>query len=156
MKLRSESAARTRAIAARLAGVVAPGDVILVVGDLGSGKTTFVQGLAAGLDVAEPVTSPTYTIVQEYRGRLPLVHVDVYRLDRMHEFDDLAVDELGAARGVTVVEWGDVVALALPADHLLVRIEVTDAPDERVIVFEPAGGWRARAAALERAFEQRA
>lgn len=153
MKLRSDGAGRTRAIAATVAESLDAGDVVLVAGELGAGKTTFVQGLAAGLGVAEPVTSPTYTIVQEYRGRLPLVHVDVYRLDRMQEFDDLGIDELGAARGVTVIEWGDVVARVLPRDHLLVRIEPGDAPDERFIVFEPAGSWRSRAAALQRALE---
>src|ERR1700704_105160 len=99
-----ETAAAGRDLASRLSA----GSVVLLFGDLGAGKTAFVRGLAEGLGIpAENVSSPTFTIMQEYRGgRLPLFHVDLYRLNDSHEVDDLGVDEI-AADGVLAVEWGE-------------------------------------------------
>ena len=135
--------ADTVAVAGRLAAEVRPGDVIALAGPLGSGKTRFAGGLAAGLGVQEQVVSPTFVLMREYRsGFIPFVHVDVYRLSSMNEFDDLEVFER-AAEGVVVIEWGDVVAPTLPADHLVVRIDV--GPDhERTIEFLPSGSWKSR------------
>ncbi|MDZ4825434.1 MAG: tRNA (adenosine(37)-N6)-threonylcarbamoyltransferase complex ATPase subunit type 1 TsaE [Actinomycetota bacterium] len=149
MKFRTQSAAQTRALAELLAEVLEPGDVVLLGGDLGSGKTTFAQGLAAGLGVDEPVTSPTYTIVQEYEGRLPIAHVDVYRLDRVQEIYDLGFEDFFDGERVTLVEWGDVVARAFPVDHLVVQIVATAVGDERDIVFEFQGRWQARRGRVE-------
>ncbi len=155
MKLRTESPDQTRAVAAALGELLVRGDVVLLVGDLGAGKTAFVQGLASGLGVEEPVTSPTFTIVQEYEGRLPLVHVDVYRLDRVQDLYDLGLEEAGD-RGVTVVEWGDLVEQAVPAAHLVVRIEPGAADTERVLEFDYHGSrWRGRQAAVEHALSER-
>jgi tRNA threonylcarbamoyladenosine biosynthesis protein TsaE len=124
---------------------------VLLVGDLGAGKTAFVQGLARGLGVEEPVTSPTFTIVQEYRGRLPMAHVDVYRLDRVQDLYDLGFDEL-VDDGVTVVEWGDLVEQVVPADHLVVRIEPGPADNDRVLELSYHGArWRGRRDDVERA-----
>jgi tRNA threonylcarbamoyladenosine biosynthesis protein TsaE len=98
----------TRAIAVTLAAELTPGSVLLLSGDLGAGKTAFVRGLAAGLGISsDEVTSPTFTLVHEYRGgRLPLIHVDLYRLDRA-DLDDIGLDEDLAARGVVAIEWAE-------------------------------------------------
>jgi tRNA threonylcarbamoyladenosine biosynthesis protein TsaE len=120
--------------------------VIVLSGDLGTGKTAFAQGVARGLGVTEQVVSPTFTIVREYHGRLPLAHVDVYRLDKVQELHDLGFDELLEER-VTLVEWGDVAAPALPSERLEVRLELSglDAADDREIRLSPLGeSWQAR------------
>ncbi len=151
MTIRTDSPDGTRAVAAALGEVLVAGDLVLLVGDLGAGKTAFVQGLARGLGVEEPVTSPTFTIVQEYRGRLPLAHVDVYRLDRVQDLYDLGFDEL-VDDGVTVVEWGDLVEQVVPADHLVVRIEPGPADNDRVLELSYHGArWRGRRDDVERA-----
>jgi len=156
MKLRTESSDQTRAVAAALGELLVAGDLVLLVGDLGAGKTAFVQGLARGLEVEDPVTSPTFTIVQEYAGRLPLTHVDVYRLERVQDLYDLGLEERGD-RGVTVVEWGDLVEQAVPAEHLVIRIEPGAADTERVLELSCHGPrWRGRQDALERAVSEQA
>jgi tRNA threonylcarbamoyladenosine biosynthesis protein TsaE len=114
----------TRRAARTLAAHLAPGDSIGLVGDLGAGKTCFVQGLARGLGVPDSVrvTSPTFTLINEHRGgRLPLFHVDLYRIDDARELDHIGLDELFRAPGVVAVEWCDRFPV-LPADHL--RIEL--------------------------------
>ena len=124
----SETTAAGRDFAAR----VQPGDVVLLTGDLGAGKTAFVRGLAAGLEIdAGEVTSPTFTLIQEYSGgRLPLYHVDLYRLKPI-EVDDLGLDELTSGAGVTAIEWPD--RLPRPfQDAIKVRIEHGD-DNERTI-----------------------
>jgi tRNA threonylcarbamoyladenosine biosynthesis protein TsaE len=153
MTTRTASPDATRALAAALASVVEAGDVISLVGDLGAGKTAFAQGLARGLGVAGPVTSPTFTIVQEYEGRLPVAHVDVYRLDTIQDLYDLGFDELIDDGRVTIVEWGDLIAPALPADHLVVRIDPGDADTERVLELSFHGArWLGRRAVIEQAW----
>ena len=110
---RSASPDATRALAARLAGVARRGDVIVLQGSLGAGKTTFAQGFARGLGVEGPVTSPTFTLVRQYPCALgQLVHVDVYRLDRLAEVADLGLADL-VEEGVALVEWGDAARPAL-------------------------------------------
>jgi tRNA threonylcarbamoyladenosine biosynthesis protein TsaE len=104
----SQSEEETVGIARRLADTLAAGDIVLLFGDLGAGKTAFVRGLAEGLNIdPADVTSPTFTLVQEYRaGRLPLIHVDLYRLNNPREIDDLGLEELGA-NAVLAIEWAD-------------------------------------------------
>lgn len=122
MRIRTRSVEETRAVAGELAAVLEPGDVVVLSGDLGGGKTAFVQGACAALGVVEPVTSPTFAIVQEYDGRWPIAHVDVYRLDTLQELHDLGFAELVDDDRITFVEWGDRVRAALPARHLDVAI----------------------------------
>ena len=145
-------AGQTRALAATLAAVAEPGDVVLLAGDLGTGKTTFAQGFAAGLGIDEPVTSPTFTLVRSYTGRLTMHHVDVYRLDRLQEALDLDLATMIDDGGVTVIEWGDVVAPVLPAEFLEVRLDYGEADSERTVTLRPVGSrWSSRDAKLHRA-----
>jgi len=135
----------TDALARRVADVLEPGDVVLLAGDLGTGKTTFTRGIARGLGVAEPVVSPTFTLAREYRGRLRLVHTDVYRLDRVQELIDLGLEDLAGDDAVTVVEWGDVVSGQFARDRLEVRLEFVSDDDRRQITLAPLGvSWTAR------------
>jgi len=120
----SRSEDETRHIAAGLAGSLQPGAVLLLSGDLGAGKTAFVRGLAEGLGIsADDVTSPTFTLVHEYRGgRLPLIHVDLYRLDRA-ELDEIGLDENLAANGVVAIEWAERLVRRVPR---ALEIEISD------------------------------
>ena len=143
------SAEETKALAGSIAALLQSGDVVVLAGDLGSGKTTFAQGLGRALGVTEPVVSPTFTIVRQYEARLPLVHVDVYRLDHLQELHDLGLEELIDGQAVTLVEWGDMVASYLPVERLDVWLEAGAGDDDRVITLVPHGpSWFARADAL--------
>lgn len=145
----------TRALGAELAGFVDTGDLIVLAGDLGAGKTAFTQGLAQGLGVAEAVTSPAFVLVRSYTGRIALTHIDVYRLDHLQEVFDLGISEIVDSGGVTVVEWGDVVTPALPADLLEVRLDQADADDDRRLDFFTVGpSWMPRMAALGKALSR--
>lgn len=135
----------TRILGAALAPMLLPGDVISLSGDLGAGKTVFVQGLAAALGVHAAVTSPTFTIVHEYEGRYRVVHVDVYRLSSFQEVLDLGFEELVDPEAILVVEWGEAVAPMLPARYLQVEIRNThpELDSRREIIFKPVGAdWR--------------
>ena len=139
----------TRALAGEIAALAKPGDLVVLAGDLGTGKTAFAQGFARGLGAGEPVTSPAFILVRTYEGRLPMIHMDVYRLDQMQELVDLGIAELLDDGGVTLVEWGDAVTPALPADFLEVRLESGTAPDDRLLTVRSVGpSWPPRAQAL--------
>lgn len=140
LSLRCATYAETRTLGRSLAALARPGDVIIVEGPLGAGKTAFVSGIGEGLGVAEPVTSPTFTIVRHYlSGFVPLVHCDVYRLGSAGEFEDLDILET-ASEAVLVVEWGDMVAASLPTDRLRVFVS-GQGDDPRTVTFGPAGSW---------------
>jgi tRNA threonylcarbamoyladenosine biosynthesis protein TsaE len=119
----TNSPEETWALAAELANELAPGTVIALHGDLGSGKTCLVQGLAAALGIDEPVTSPTYTLIGEYQGRLPLHHIDLYRLSGPEEAVGLGLEEYFDADGITAIEWAERAEGLLPPDLLHIRIE---------------------------------
>ncbi len=127
----TKSADDTRDLGAALAALARPRDVILLSGDLGAGKTTFAQGFGRGLGVEDDVVSPTFTLMRNYQGRLPLLHCDVYRLDHLQEVIDLGLPELLDDGAVALIEWGDVVAPTLGPDFLEVRIEFARGDDER-------------------------
>lgn len=160
--------AATKAFAGRLALLLRPGDVLLLDGDLGAGKTTFTQGLAAAVGVDSGVTSPTFTLMNIYAttAGFDLVHVDVYRLERLSEVVDLALPEMIEDGAVVVVEWGGRAASALPGPHLHITIErgsadadaagadaapgMPDPESSRTIRLRPDGEpWQARRAQLE-------
>jgi tRNA threonylcarbamoyladenosine biosynthesis protein TsaE len=132
----SHTPAETGDLGARLAAYLHPGDVINLSGDLGAGKTRFVQGLAAELGVTEHVTSPTFAIIKEYRGALlPLYHFDVYRLESARELADLGYEDYWFGDGATVIEWGDKFKDLLPANALTIEFKRGDATDQRDLSF---------------------
>ena len=152
---RTKSAEDTRDLARAVAPVAQPGDVILLAGDVGTGKTTFTQGFADALGVTEPVTSPTFILMRTYEGTPPLVHLDVYRLEHLQEVIDLGFAELLDDGAVALVEWGDVVAPALPADFLEIRFDYDAGDDDRRVQLRPVGPrWSPRLPALSRAVER--
>ena len=134
MQITTHSADETQALGQKLASRLAPGDVIAYFGDLGAGKTAFTRGLALGLGITDPVTSPTYTIVNEYlSGRIPLFHFDMYRLSSSDELFDIGWEDYLSRGGVCAVEWSENVADALQ-DAICVTIEKdADEPDTRHI-----------------------
>lgn len=139
----------TRSLGAALAGIARPGDIVLLSGDLGTGKTALTQGFAAGLGVTEQVVSPTFTLARDYDGRLRLHHLDVYRLDHLQEAIDLGLAELTDDGGVTLIEWGEVVIPTLPPDYLEIRLTYGADDDERLLELVPVGvQWATRAPAL--------
>lgn len=149
--LRSLNHDVTAALGRGVASLVIPGDVIVLAGPLGAGKTRFVQGFAAGLDVSGRVTSPTFVLVRRHAGRIPLVHVDAYRLDDAAALVTLDDDVL-AADVVTCIEWGEHVAPALPEERLEVEVrvdgDVGDAPRD-VTITAHGTGWDVRSERLE-------
>ncbi|MCU1369130.1 MAG: tRNA threonylcarbamoyl adenosine modification protein YjeE [Ilumatobacteraceae bacterium] len=146
---RTSDVEQTRLLAAAVAGLVRAGDLLLLVGDLGAGKTAFTQGFARALGIAEQVTSPTFTLARSYTGRLVLHHLDVYRLDRLQEAEDLGLAELLDDGGVVVIEWGDAIIPVLQPEYLEVRIVLGAGDDDRELAFRPVGSaWAARASAL--------
>ena len=133
----SQSEHDTRAIAMKLADALSAGSVLLLSGDLGAGKTAFVRGLAEGLGISpDEVTSPTFTIVHEYRaGRLPLIHVDLYRLDRA-DLDEIGLDDDLAPRGFVAIEWAERLSRRIPG---AVSVTITDeGGDRRQVAVDPA------------------
>ena len=131
--------AEMESLGRRLAATLKPGDIVLLNGSLGAGKTLFISGIAQALGVEVPVTSPTFLVVREYDGILPLTHVDVYRLASTAEFTDLELVET-SADGVLAIEWGSAVRSALPLDVLSIDIKVEDG-DVRSVAFHGEGEW---------------
>lgn len=141
----STSPAQTGALATTLAEAAEPGDVLVLVGDLGAGKTAFSKAYGKALGVAETMTSPTFTLAREYQGRLTLHHLDVYRLEMMAEVLDLDLPDLLDSGGVVLIEWGDAILPMLPRDFLEVRFTFGEGDDDRTIEFNPIGPrWCAR------------
>ncbi|OCA88706.1 tRNA (N6-adenosine(37)-N6)-threonylcarbamoyltransferase complex ATPase TsaE [Bacillus sp. FJAT-27225] len=126
----------TLRLSERLAGFLKPGDVLTLEGDLGAGKTTFTKGLAVGLGIKRMVNSPTFTIIKEYYGRMPLYHMDVYRVS--DQYEDLGFDEYFNGEGVTVVEWAHLIGEQLPAERLDIRITL-EPDNRRKLLFTPRG-----------------
>ncbi len=137
LRLESGGPEETRAAGERLGALLMAGDIVLLEGELGAGKTTFVQGVARGLGYDGSVSSKSFVLLGEYAGRVKLYHADLYRLADPDQVLDLALDEV-SANGVLVVEWPERADGMFPEDHLLVRFEVTG-EDRRVLWFEAVG-----------------
>ncbi|MDP2728315.1 MAG: tRNA (adenosine(37)-N6)-threonylcarbamoyltransferase complex ATPase subunit type 1 TsaE [Dehalococcoidia bacterium] len=123
LTLVTHSPRQTQALGSLMGRLARPGDVILLVGPLGAGKTCLVQGLARGLGVHDYVTSPTFTIIREYRGKMPLYHMDCFRIEGPEGTRELGLEDYFAGRGLCVVEWADRIINELPSQHLLVTLE---------------------------------
>ena len=132
----ADSPEATAAAGERLGARLGPGDVVGLTGELGAGKTCFVQGLARGLGVTSTATSPTFVLVNEYRGRLPVHHVDVYRTQSLTELLDLGLEELIGGAGVTLIEWADRCEALLPARTIRVHIEGVGDEPRRITITE--------------------
>jgi tRNA threonylcarbamoyladenosine biosynthesis protein TsaE len=159
--LRTTGPEDTRRLAAALAGLLRPGDVVSLTGELGAGKTCFVQGAAAALGVTDAVTSPSFLLRRDYRGRMPVIHLDVYRLESLQEVLDLGFADSADRDAVAFVEWGDAMNQLLPPDHVEVELRLGEPADqagedldldalaeERSVVLRAHGpDWRRRLAA---------
>ncbi len=152
IQARTSAPEETKELAAAIAALCGAGDLILLVGDLGAGKTAFTQGFGVALGVEDPITSPTFTLANEYQGRLLVHHLDVYRIEQLEEVRDLAIPELLDGAAITLIEWGDTILPALPGDYLEVRLTFGEEDDDRVIELRVAGPrWMARKKALAEA-----
>ena len=129
----SKSPADTRRLGERLARLLKPGDVVLLQGDLGAGKTCFAQGIGKGLHVQEPVKSSSFVLVNEYHGRLHVYHADLFRLSDPQDVYELGLEE-NAADGLLLVEWPEVALSELPPEHLLARFATTGARSRRIVL----------------------
>jgi tRNA threonylcarbamoyladenosine biosynthesis protein TsaE len=123
LKLATHSPEETQHLGTHIGELAKAGDVILLVGRLGSGKTCLAQGIAWGLGIAEYATSPSFVLIREYQGRFPLYHIDFYRLDRVEEVVDLGLEDYLCGEGVCVVEWAEKALGVLPQEHLLIELE---------------------------------
>ncbi|HLR35517.1 MAG TPA: tRNA (adenosine(37)-N6)-threonylcarbamoyltransferase complex ATPase subunit type 1 TsaE [Tissierellales bacterium] len=123
----------TKKFGMKLGEILKSGDLISLMGDLGAGKTTLTQSIAQGLEINDYVTSPTFTLINEYEGKLPLYHFDVYRLGSIDELYDLGYEEYFYSNGVTIVEWGDKVLDLLPKDRINIKIEKGKKFQDRII-----------------------
>jgi tRNA threonylcarbamoyladenosine biosynthesis protein TsaE len=130
----SHSEAQTRRLGARLAQFLQPGDVIGLVGDLGSGKTRWIQGVCQGLGVEDPVISPTFILVNEYQGRYPIYHIDLYRLETTAEILTFGLEEYLYGAGVSLIEWADRARHLLPDDLLRVELYYLENTKRRVVL----------------------
>lgn len=147
--VRTAAVEETQDVAARIAALCQRGDLLILSGDLGAGKTAFTQGFGRALGIEEPITSPTFTLANEYQGDITLHHLDVYRIEELEEVRDLALPELLDGPAVTVIEWGDVIAPALPSDFLEVRFSFGSGDDDREMAMRCIGSrWSARSTAL--------
>jgi len=137
---RTESPEQTQSLAERLGRLLQPGDVIALVGELGSGKTLFSQGLARGLEVPESfyITSPTFAIINEYPGRIAFYHLDLYRVDSVAEFSELGLEEILYGQGAVAIEWAERLGENLPGERLEVRLAFSD-ETSRSLIFHAFG-----------------
>lgn len=133
---------QTERLGRALAGALRPGDVVFLSGELGAGKSVFARGVARGLGVEDPVTSPTFTLLACHAGRVPLNHFDLYRLEDEEDFEAAGLSDYVGGEAVSVIEWPERCVGALPACHLDVRIAYGEADDERIISITPRGGFR--------------
>lgn len=132
--LKSNSVSQTKKYATSLALLLSPGCTLILTGDLGAGKTTFTKALARALGVKSVVTSPSFTLLKEYEGKLDLFHLDLYRIRTIEEIQDLALEDIYTAGGITVIEWGDKLASLLPQEYIEIEIKNPDGNERDLVV----------------------
>lgn len=152
LRAHTTSPEETEALGRRLGALLRAGDLVALSGELGTGKTVLARGIAVGAGASGYVASPTFTIVREYRGPTPVYHVDLYRLDRPQQLDDLGLDEILDGDGIVVIEWAEKALPLLPAERLWITIRFAEREDARELLVTPAG---ARYAALVARLEPR-
>jgi tRNA threonylcarbamoyladenosine biosynthesis protein TsaE len=130
----SHSESQTRRLGARLAALLKPGDVLALIGDLGSGKTRWVQGVCEGLGVTDPVISPSFTLINEYPGRWPVYHIDLYRIEDPHELFTIGLEDYLYGSGICLIEWADRAANILPESHLAIELYHLEETKRRVVL----------------------
>ena len=136
IRLNSEQEETTYKIGFKLGTLLEPGDVICLTGDLGAGKTTMTKAISEALGVQEDVTSPTFTIIHEYSGKIPVYHFDVYRINRIEEMEDLGYEEYFYGEGVCIVEWASMIEEIIPDKRLWIHISIARDGEGRILDFQ--------------------
>jgi tRNA threonylcarbamoyladenosine biosynthesis protein TsaE len=140
-ELTTESAEETRAWGRKLAGRLQPGDCLLLIGQLGAGKTTLVQGIAEGLQInPREVISPTFVLIREYDGKIPLYHIDAYRIQNPGELIEVGIEEYFRRPGIVVIEWGEKVRAIVPSEAIEVHFEILEGDRRKIRLTFPKGG----------------
>ena len=139
ISVRTSSVEETRDLASLLKKVFKAGDVVVLSGDLGAGKTAFTQGLGLALGIENPITSPTFTLANRYEGELTLNHLDVYRLEHLQEVEELGLSELIDSNSLTVIEWGDVISSVIREGYLEISLNLGEGIGDRIVDFRPIG-----------------
>ncbi len=137
-KIISSTPKQTQDIGFYIGKIIRPGDILLMIGNLGAGKTCLTQGIARGMGIKEYTSSPSFVLVKEYQGKIPLFHIDLYRIDRIEEISDLGLDDYLYGNGVCVIEWADRAIDFLPAENMLIKITATS-KTSRNLEFLPYG-----------------
>jgi len=128
----------THSLGKLVGSLLVPGDVVAITGELGAGKTTFIKGLAEGTGVSDFVSSPSFVIINEYSGKIPFFHVDLYRLNDLSEIEDIAIEEYFERKGIVAIEWAEKLKSLLPGKHIKIDIEATN-ESERKFIFTEIG-----------------
>lgn len=149
LEIISNSPAQTKRLGMQLGMLAKPGDVILLVGTLGAGKTCLTQGIARGLGISEYTPSPSFVLVREYQSKLPLYHIDLYRLDLIEAIAQLGLDDYLYGNGICVVEWADKGLSVLPEEHLLIEIQFISSTERRLIFTPKSARYREMLSKLE-------
>ena len=139
MKIELKNLEDTKSFGEKLGKVLKKGDIISLNGELGAGKTTLTKSIGVGLGVDEYITSPTFSLINEYRGRIPVYHFDVYRLENIDEIDDLGFDEYFYGDGVCIIEWADKIKEFLPKENIVLDIEKGPDADKRIVALSGRG-----------------
>lgn len=137
----SHNEEQTHRIGERIAARLEPGAIVCLTGDLGAGKTTLTQSILRSLGITTPITSPTYTIVNEYADPIPVLHFDVYRITSLDEMEDIGFEDYLARRAIVIIEWADLIAPLIPEGALWVDLRYTDTDGEREIRFRGGEGF---------------
>jgi tRNA threonylcarbamoyladenosine biosynthesis protein TsaE len=138
-KITLEGLKETEEFGIRLGKLIKSGDIISLMGDLGAGKTTLTKSIGKGLGVEDYITSPTFTLINEYKGRIWVYHFDVYRLENIDDLDDLGFEEYFYSNGVSIIEWGDRIDNVLPKERINIKIEKGKELDERIVTIYGEG-----------------